>query len=385
MSAYLPHCPLFDALFEHLASEDAFHVNARRHHLVGIELAHFNQLFHFGDGDFRGSRHHGIKVARRLAIDQIAPLVALPRFDECEVGAESALHNVRAPVELADFLSVADHGSVACRREECWNTRTAGANTLGKSSLRIQLQLDRALQHHLFKKFVFPDVGTDMFSDLSIAEKKSQTETVDAHVIRDRGEVLRPLLHERTDKILRNAAQAKSADHDGSAILDVANRLVCGCDHFLHDRAALSRRPLISSPSSISPIGHEPKPESALMCPPGPAFSSLLPQAAANSRARSMVSHGSLLLATRMEENGSLLIGMGRKSCSASGASARARSVGATRRAPRTGRECFAAQCAIVAQPRECATNTGGAEQPAMAASKLATQSSRLGISQFFC
>src|SRR3954466_11557414 len=39
----------------------------------------------------------------------------------------------------------------------------------------------------------------------------------------------------------------------------------------------------------------------------------------------------------------------------------------------------------MVAHPSECATSAGGAEQPAMAASRAAIQSSRLGKSQFFC
>src|SRR3954467_12184508 len=39
----------------------------------------------------------------------------------------------------------------------------------------------------------------------------------------------------------------------------------------------------------------------------------------------------------------------------------------------------------MVAHPNECATNMGGAEQPAMAASRVAIQSSRFGKSQLFC
>ena len=79
---------------------------------VGIEFADFDQLFDFGDGDFGGGRHHGIEVARGLAIDEIAPFVALPRFDESEVGFERVFHHVGAAVEFARLFSFGDDGAV---------------------------------------------------------------------------------------------------------------------------------------------------------------------------------------------------------------------------------------------------------------------------------
>src|SRR4051812_27289328 len=158
-----------------------------------------------------------------------------------------------------------------------------------------------------------------MFADLPVAEKKSQPKAVDSNIIRDGCEILRSLFHQGADQVLRDSTQAEAADHDGGAVLDIADGFFGARDEFLHERAALSRRSLINSPSNISPMGHGPKPESALMCPAAPAFSRRLPHAYAISRARLRLSQGSEVLATSTDGNDIFFIGIGRKLCSASG------------------------------------------------------------------
>src|SRR5260370_36929214 len=87
-----------DALFVFWALENSVDEDARRMNLIGVELAEFNEFFNFGDDVVGGGGHHGIEVARRLAIDEIAPAVAFPRFDESEIAAQAAFKNVLAAV-----------------------------------------------------------------------------------------------------------------------------------------------------------------------------------------------------------------------------------------------------------------------------------------------
>ena len=75
-----------DSFFDGGVLQDALHVNARRDHAIRIERTWFDQFLNFGDRAFCRCGHHGIKVARRLAVDEIAEPVALPRLDEREVG-----------------------------------------------------------------------------------------------------------------------------------------------------------------------------------------------------------------------------------------------------------------------------------------------------------
>ena len=106
-----------DALLEVLAQDHALHVDAGRYDLVGIEFAGFHQVLHLGDGDLAGAGHHGIKVARGLAINQVAHAVAFPGFHQREVGGERAFQQVHAAVELAHFFALRHHGAHAGGRD----------------------------------------------------------------------------------------------------------------------------------------------------------------------------------------------------------------------------------------------------------------------------
>src|SRR6266436_6667022 len=105
--------------------EDGVDKDAGGVDLVGRELAEFDELLDFGDYVIGGGGHHGIEVARGLAVDEIAPAVALPGFDESEVAAKGAFQNVVAAIELASFFSFGDPGAVAGGRVEGRNPRAA--------------------------------------------------------------------------------------------------------------------------------------------------------------------------------------------------------------------------------------------------------------------
>src|SRR5271165_4067740 len=47
-------------------------------------------------------------------------------------------------------------------------------------------------------------------------------------------QVLHALFDQRADEVLGNAAQPEASEHDGVAILDVVNGLVCICHYLVH-------------------------------------------------------------------------------------------------------------------------------------------------------
>src|SRR6267154_1723849 len=136
-----PHGAALDFLFVVGALEDGVDENAWGVNLIGRKLAKVDELFDFGDYVIGGGGHHGIEVARSFSIDEIAPAIALPGFDESEVTAQGALENVMAAVEFTRFFAFGNHGAVAGGCVEGWDARAARSDALGESALRIQLNL----------------------------------------------------------------------------------------------------------------------------------------------------------------------------------------------------------------------------------------------------
>ena len=110
----------------------------------GRAVAGVDELLDLGDRDARGGGHHRVEVARGLSVDEVAEAVALPRFDDGEVGGERVLEDVAAPVELARLLAFGDHRAGAGRREEGGDAGAARADALGQRPLRAQLHLQLA-------------------------------------------------------------------------------------------------------------------------------------------------------------------------------------------------------------------------------------------------
>src|SRR5262245_29189312 len=100
-SCGLPHGFALDPLLVLLSLENRVHIEARRVHAVGVELTKLDQLFHLGNDVVGGGGHHRVEVAGGLAINEVAPAVALPSFDEGEIPANAAFHHVLAAFEFA--------------------------------------------------------------------------------------------------------------------------------------------------------------------------------------------------------------------------------------------------------------------------------------------
>ena len=109
--------------------------------LIGVELAEFHEFFDFGDHVVGSGGHHRVEVARGLAVDEIAPAVTFPRFDEGEIAADGSLHDVLVAVEFAGFFSVSDHGAVSRGGIERGDAGTSSAQALRERALGIQFHL----------------------------------------------------------------------------------------------------------------------------------------------------------------------------------------------------------------------------------------------------
>src|SRR6266446_1066857 len=223
-----------DALFVLWPLENGIHKNARRMHLIGVELAEFDQFFHFSDDVIGSCCHHGIEVARGLAIDEVAPAVAFPPLDERKVTAQAALHHVPAPIEFAGFFSFRDHRAVARGCVERGNAGASGAQALAQRSLRIQFHLQFTAKDELLEEFVFPDVSRNHLLDLALLQQHANAEIVDSRVVADDGEILRAFPANGGDQVLWNAAESEAAHKNRCAIADFFNSHVSRGDAFVH-------------------------------------------------------------------------------------------------------------------------------------------------------
>ena len=217
-----------------LALQDVLHENAWRDDVIRIDGAGLDQVLHFGDGDARGGRHHGIEVARRSPIDQITHAVAFPRLDEGEVGAQRVLEDVGLAVNRPRLLALGDERAVSRRREEAADAGAARPNPLGKRPLGHQLDLDLAAQELALELLVLADVGRDHFLDLPRLHEHAHAGFVHAGIVADYGEPAGPACVQRLDEVFGNAAEAEAAHHDRRPVRNDGDGFGRAGDHFVH-------------------------------------------------------------------------------------------------------------------------------------------------------
>src|ERR1700730_16506351 len=71
----LRHSPFLDPLLKLLAAKNPLHEDAWSMNHIRIQLSRFDQMLDFSDRDLCRSCHHRIEIARRFAIDKVAPPV----------------------------------------------------------------------------------------------------------------------------------------------------------------------------------------------------------------------------------------------------------------------------------------------------------------------
>ena len=203
-------------------------------YVIGVELAEFDEFFHFGDDVIRGSRHHRVKVARRLSVDEVAPAVAFPRFDERKISAETALHHVHAAIEFACLLPFGDHSAVTSGCVKRGNAGASRAQPFAQGPLWIQFHLQFTAQDQLLEEFVFPDISGDHFLDLALLEQHANPKIIDPRVVAHDGQVLRAFPADSRDKVFRDAAEAEAAHEYRGAVAEFFNSDVSRGDAFVH-------------------------------------------------------------------------------------------------------------------------------------------------------
>ena len=102
--------------------------------------------------------------------------------------------------------------------------------------MRNQVELDGALQDHLFKEFVFADVGPDMTTDLAVGQEQSHAQAIDAYVVADSSEILCTFVSEGADEILRHAAQPEASHHNGGTFEDILDGFFGAGDDLVHSK-----------------------------------------------------------------------------------------------------------------------------------------------------
>ena len=152
-------------------------------HQVGIQLANLDQVLHLRNRNFGSTGHHRVEVAGGLAINEVAPFITLPGFNQGEVCFQCVFHHVEAAIEFAGFLIFGDHCAHARRREESRNASAAGPDAFRKCSLRHQVQFNLALQDHLFQQFILTNVGSNVLAKLAGCEQQAYAKAIHASVV----------------------------------------------------------------------------------------------------------------------------------------------------------------------------------------------------------
>src|SRR3569623_1925691 len=227
---------LRDGLLVPRADDDALHVDARGVDVVRIQVTRIDQVLDLGDGHARGRRHHGVEVARRLPIDQVAEAIAFPGFDEGEVRGQRRLKDGVPAIPHAGLLAFGDLRAVAGGRVEGGNAGAPGADALGQRAWRAERDVQGARQKLPLEGLVLAHVAGGDLLHLAGVQQQAQSLAVDAAVVRDDRDPLHAAPVKRRDQVLGDAAQAEAAGHQRHAVLDVGDGFIGGGDGLVHAR-----------------------------------------------------------------------------------------------------------------------------------------------------
>ena len=219
---------------------DALHINAGRVDVVRVELAGGHEMLDLRDGDLAGCRHHRIEIARGLSEDEIALMIAHPGVDQRHIGDEPRLHDVILAIENARLLALGHQRAKTRLGVEGGNAGAAGANALGQCALRVELDLQFSAQKLLREQLILADIGRDHLLHLLRLQQDAKADAVHAGIVGDEGEVLCAGLFDGLDQRLGDAAEAKTAGHEGHAVLDQPGHRRSGVGvNFFHERNSL--------------------------------------------------------------------------------------------------------------------------------------------------
>jgi hypothetical protein len=110
--------------------------------------------------------------------------------DECDVGADGALPDVRFTVEHLVRLAFGHQGAHSGFGVERGDAGAAGTQPLGQGALRGKLHLQDAGEVLLREQFVLADVGGDDLADLPGLDQDAQALAVHSHIVGHHGQIL---------------------------------------------------------------------------------------------------------------------------------------------------------------------------------------------------
>src|SRR5260370_40491478 len=90
--------------------------------LLGRQGAEFGDVLGLDDRQLRRRRHHRVEVPAGLAIDEVAPAVGAPRFDQRDIALDRVFEDVFPAVEDARLLAGGELGAGGGGRVEGGNT-----------------------------------------------------------------------------------------------------------------------------------------------------------------------------------------------------------------------------------------------------------------------
>ncbi|MCY1369403.1 hypothetical protein D9M69_564410 [compost metagenome] len=91
-----------------------------------------------------------------------------------------------------------------------------------------QDDFDFAFQQLVFEQLVFANVGGHYFFDLPVFQQHAKTETVDAAVVGNHGQVTGAFALDLGDQVFRNAAQAEAASDYRHAVFKTCQSFLVG-------------------------------------------------------------------------------------------------------------------------------------------------------------
>src|SRR5215469_18646525 len=186
--AALAHRALLDAFLKRLTVDDALYEDAWRVRTAGIERARLDQLFDFRDRDPRCGRHDRVKVAGRLAIEEVALPVGLPGMNDRKIRGEAALHYIGLAIEFAGFLPFRHQRADPRFGEKGRDPGAASADALRQGALRIEFELELAFKVELLEELVFADIGRDHLADLPALEQQTKAGAINPGIIGNDGQ-----------------------------------------------------------------------------------------------------------------------------------------------------------------------------------------------------
>ena len=86
----------------------------------------------------------------------------------------------------------------------------------------------------LFEQFVFADISSDVFANLSRGQQQPVAQTVHSDVVADRRKILHPFANQGANQVFGDSAQPESANHDGGAIENILDGFVGAGHNLIH-------------------------------------------------------------------------------------------------------------------------------------------------------